>query len=151
MKKKFKRSDLETLRKLIDLIRDCQAVAGTGDDPEASFAKLRRRLHQAEFYGFLDGVLVKKSKLLEDGGLSMIFDSEEAIFPWDIRADSFALHQRWLAGRLDPHLLAGIEVKRRTKAGGKPANISRNLQRGYLGIRSANCSDDNGLHNGQWW
>jgi hypothetical protein len=102
-------------------------------------------------YGFLDGVLVKKYKLLEVGGLPTVFDSTESIFPWDIRADSFALYQRWLTGRLDPHLLAGIETKKRIKAGGKPAQVSRNLQRGYLGIRSASCSGNNGLQNGQWW
>ena len=151
MKKKFKRADLETLRKLVDLIRECKGVAEAGGDAEPSFGKLRRRLHQAEFYGFLDGVLVKKSKVLEEGGLPMLFGSVGSIFPWDIRADSFALHQRWLTGQLDPHLLVGIETKKRTKASGNPAQVSRNLQRAYLGIRSANFSGDNGLQNGQWW
>ena len=138
------------LRKLVDLIREGVATVKSGGDAEAFFARVRHRLHQAEFYGFLTGILIKKSKLLEVDGLPTVFDDEESIFPWDVRADALFLHQRWLSGQLDPDLLVGIETKNKLLPTGK-AIKTRNLDRSYAGIRSANCSGGNDLHNGQWW
>ena len=149
-KAKFKRSDLEVLRNLVDLIREGVAFVKGGEYAEVSFERLRHRLHQAEFYGFLTGILIKKSKLLEDDGLPIVFESKESTFPWDVRADALFLYQRWLSGQLDPDLLIGIETKNKVLATGK-AIKTRNLDRSYAGIRSANYSGENDLHNGQWW
>jgi len=63
-------------------------------DTERHFQKLRKRLHEMEFYPSLSGVLVKISKVLESDGLLQIFDGpNKDIFPWDIAADAEAL---WL-------------------------------------------------------
>ena len=149
-KAKFKRSDLEVLRKLMDLIHEAIDTVKRGNYAEASFETLRHRLHQAEFYEFLTGILIKKSKILEESGLPAVFESEESVIPWDVRADALFLYQRWLNGQLDPDLLVGIETKDKRLATGKTIK-TRNLDRSYAGMRSANFSGENDLHNGQWW
>ncbi|MCJ1404327.1 hypothetical protein MMC11_007552 [Xylographa trunciseda] len=149
-RQKFARKDLESLKNVSRLIQECQSTARSGVQEETALSKLRKRLHQAEFFDFLSGVLIKKSRLLEDGGLSVVFLEEHSTFPWDIKSDSWSLYQRWLSGRLDPHLLVGIESKKKTTANGKSAK-SRNLERGWQGGRSANCAGQNELINGQWW
>lgn len=158
MKQKFARSDLESLKYLKSLIRNCEGRNGEEDtskdghsELQATFLKLRRRLHQMEFYDFLSGVLVKKSKLLEDEGLPSIFNRRNGVqYPWDIRADSLSLYQRWLAGVIDPHLLRGIETKSYKAANGKETK-SRCLQKDYENRVFCNYIGAGGLQNGQWW
>ena len=149
MKQKYSRTDLGNLQYSSALIRQC--VEHYEDDLEPSFARLRQRLHQMEFWDFLSGVLIKKSKLLEDQGLPMIFeDTSDVKFPFDIKADALSLHQRWLAGRLDPHLLVGIDTKLKKNSNGKEIK-TRNLQRDYPGKVSCNYVGSGNLQNGQWW
>lgn len=150
MRQKFSRRDLDSLKAIYSLIQECSEKAEFSHKTEISLQRLRTRLHQAEFYDFLSGVLIKKSKLLEEGGLSKVYNAESSPFPWDIRADSLALHQRWLYGRLDPHLLVGIDSKHKTNTAGKTVK-TRNLNRDYQGLRSANCIGENDLINGDWW
>lgn len=158
MKQKFARSDLESLKYLKSLIRNCEERTREGDaskeghsELQSTFVKLRRRLHQMEFYDFLSGVLVKRSKLLEDGGLPSIFNGSNAVqYPWDIRADSLSLYHRWLAGVIDPHLLRGIETKSNRAANGKETK-SRCLQKDYENRVSCNYIGAGHLQNGQWW
>ncbi|MCJ1384740.1 hypothetical protein MMC17_007858 [Xylographa soralifera] len=149
-RKKFARKDLESLKNLHRLIRECLNTHENGVQLDVALAKFRKRLHQAEFWDFLSGVLIKKSRLLEDGGLSVVFLEERSTFPWDIISDSWSLHQRWFSGQLDPHLLVGIESKNKTTSSGKSVK-SRNLEGGYPGGRSVNCAGENELVNGQWW
>ncbi|MCJ1394159.1 hypothetical protein MMC18_007037 [Xylographa bjoerkii] len=149
-RQKFARKDLESLKNLHRLIRECLGTAENGTLSNATLAKLRKRLHQAEFFDFLSGVLIKKSRLLEDGGLPVAFHEEGSTFPWDIKSDSWSLYRRWLGGQLDPHLLVGIESKSKTTASGKSVK-SRNLEREYPGGQSANCPGENELINSQWW
>ncbi|MCJ1439240.1 hypothetical protein MMC27_008632 [Xylographa pallens] len=149
-RQKFVRKDLESLKNLCRLIQGCLNTPGNSAQLDVALAKLRKRLHQAEFFDFLSGVLIKKSRLLEDGGLSVVFLEKRNTFPWDIMSDSWSLYRRWLSGQLDPHLLVGIESKNKTTASGKSVK-SRNLERGYQGGRSANCVGENELVNGQWW
>ena len=132
------------------LIQACIAHAKNSQDTEEAVAKVRQRIHQAEFYDFLSGVLIKKSKLLEDGGLSLVFDNSSDIFPWDVKLDALGLHQKWLAGCIDPHLLVGIETKNKKNNNGKEVK-TRNLEPGYAGRMSCNYVGDGHLQNGQWW
>lgn len=153
MKQKFARSDLESLKYLKSLIRTCEGDAGKDGNSElqATFLRLRRRLHQMEFYDFLSGVLVKRSKLLEDEGLPSIFNGSNGVqYPWDIRADSLSLYLRWLAGVIDPHLLRGIDTKSYKAANGKETKC-RCLQKNYEIRVSCNYIGAGGLQNGQWW
>ncbi|MCJ1479535.1 hypothetical protein MMC13_008221 [Lambiella insularis] len=151
MREKFNRRDLDSLKAIYGLIQECNNPTISGSDASTSFRRLRTRLHQAETaYDFLSGVLIKKSKLLDEGGLPSVFSAQNGIFPWDLRADSLALYQRWLYGRLDPHLLVGINTKQKKNAAGKSMK-TYSLNRDYQGLRSANCSGENNLTNGQWW
>lgn len=139
------------MKYLIHLIRDCSKHAEHSEALEEAFGKLRQRIHQAEFYDFLSGNLIKKSKLLESEGLPMIFESEgNPDYPWDIRADSLDLYRRWIVGRIDPHLLVGIETKQKSSGGGKSFK-SRNLQQGWPFRVSCNYVGEGDLCNGRWW
>lgn len=102
-----------------------------------------------EFYDFLTGVLIRKSRILEDEGLPSIFDGRSGVFPWDICADSQMLYQKWAVGHIDPHLLRGIEDKRVTKSDGKVIR-SRRFASGYEKI-SPNYVGAGHLVNGMWW
>ena len=149
MKQKYSRSDLETIRYLNFLIR--QIADQPPESREPLFATLRQRIHQMEFYDFLSGALIKKSKILEDEGLPTIFESTNGVrYPFDLKADAFALHQRWLVGRLDPHLLAGISTNQKKSSTGKEIK-SHSLQRDYHGKLSCNYLGQGNLQNGQWW
>ncbi|SLM36851.1 SRA-YDG [Lasallia pustulata] len=153
MKQKYARSDLESLKYLKALIQKCEASAKQDDRDEfqSVVSKLRQRLHQTQFYDFISGVLVKKSKLLEDEGLPSIFSGSSGVqYPWDIRADSLSLYQQWLSGVTDPHLLRGIETKTNRTANGKETK-SRRLQKEYQNRFSCNHVGAGGLQNGQWW
>ena len=151
MKQRYSRGDLENLKYLISVIRECEQKANVGEDVEASFAKLRQRIHQMEFYGFLSGILVKKSRLLEEEGLPAIFQSAKGVdYPWDLQADSLSLYRKWLVGVWDPFLLRGVETKQKTTASGKQLK-TRNLERGYVGRISCNYVGEGNLQNGQWW
>ena len=153
MKQKFSRNDLNSLQYINTLIHDCRRAMARRENADQLFTKIRLRLHQMEFYDFLSGVLVKKSKVLEDHvGLPLIFDgaAEGVDFPWDIKDDAQMLYSRWIQGFLDPHLLRGIESARRQRAAGKSA-ISHRLEKDYAGRVSCNVIGANRLHNGQWW
>ena len=151
MKQKYNRSDLQNLKFITSLIRDCESAAQAGDELRPLFSRLRQKLHQLEFYDFLSDILIKTSKLLEAGGLPSIFDNIGGVnYPWDLRADSEALHQKWLAGVIDPHLLRGIDTKEVRGTSGKPVK-TRSLQKDYPRKVSCNYIGQGKLQNGQWW
>ena len=151
MKVKYSRSDLESLKRLSSLISECVRQRDAGGDLELAFSRLRQRIHQMEFYGFLSGALIRKSKVLEKEGLPAIIEGRSRMeYPWEIRRDSLALYYRWLAGRLDPHLLVGIDTKLKKNGNGKESK-ARSSQRDYPGRVSCSNIGDNGLHNGMWW
>jgi hypothetical protein len=152
MKAKYSRSDLESLRVLITLQRKCAeaAKAHSIEDVQKYHSELRNRLHQMEFYDFLSGVLIRKSRILEDEGLPAIFDGPPGRYPWDIRADSRMLYHRWAVGQLDPHLLRGIEDKKLTNSDGKTFK-SRSFAPDYRGRVSPNYVGEGPLTNGMWW
>ena len=151
IKQKYSRSDLQALKSCITAIRNCEVDAVTCQNMEACFSKLRRRLHQMEFYDFISGVLVKQSKVLEDNGLPAIFDDGAIVaYPWDIVDDSIALYQRWMAGVLDPHLLRGINSKKTQNSSGKHTR-SHSLQKDYPAKVSCNYVGQGKLKNGHWF
>lgn len=152
MKQKYSRSDLLAVQYIITLIKDCQKEAARSGNLDLLFAKIRQRLHQMEFYPFLSGVIMKKSKVLEeDVGLPQIFDDAKGVhYPWDVKDDANMLWSRWMRGSLDPHLLRGIDSVRKVRAAGKSA-ISHKLKPDYPDRVSCNAPGGNGLQNGQWW
>lgn len=147
MKSKFSRADLECLKYTITLLRKCEKAVLPQDSAHL-YSELRTHLHQMLFYDFLSGVLIRKSRILEDEGLPAIFDAPQ--FPWDLRADSRMLYQRWVVGQLDPHLLRGIEDKKVTKSNGNTVK-SRRFASDYNGRVSPNYVGEGKLTNGMWW
>ena len=152
MKEKFSRADLANLQHVNTLIVQCEREAAPRGDAEVIFAKIRQRLHQMQFFDFLSGVVVKKSKVLDElVGLPRIYLNAAGVeYPWDIRADAEALQLRWLQGVLDPHLLRGIDSSRKVRAEGKSA-IAHRLEKDYPARKSCNVVGHNNLLNGQWW
>ena len=151
-KQKINRGDLESLKALKSrFIPKCEASAQTGENLDGRFALLRQQLQRMQFWDFVSDVLVKRSGLLDEGGLTAIFEGNKGVdYPWDIRADSQSLYQKWLRGIFDPDLLRGIEYKERKHANGKVVKAHL-LQREYKDKVSSNYVGEGDLHNGQWW
>ena len=149
-KQPYSRGDLETIRYVNVLIKNCENAAAAGEDLSELFDKLRNRLHVMEFFDFLTGMLLKRAKVLEEHGLENIFNSTEVDFPWDICADAVALYRKWLNGVIDPHLLRGIDTKQGKNPAGKSLT-SRSLNKSYIGKKSCNYVGAGSLVNGQWW
>ena len=144
------RSDLENLKYINTLIRELKTKAISGGSTEDQVAKIRLRLHQMSFYDFLSKDLLVKSRVLEGGGLVQIFEGDAEVFPWDIRDDSRVLYQRWMAGKLDPSLLIGIQTFNRKSKSGRDG-ISRSLDRDYKDRTLCNYQGEGSLTNGMWW
>lgn len=155
--KKISRGDMEAIREVKDLIERC---IENQNDPSAEkhVMVLRTKIHDMEFYKFLTPndqkfpeYYIKKSKVLEDGGLRRIFDGTDTdAFPLDIKADAEALWLRWMDGDLDPNLLRGIETTKAVLSSGKKRTHHK-LEPNYKHKKSANAFGNNGLVNGQWW
>ncbi|KAI9876681.1 MAG: hypothetical protein M1830_005978 [Pleopsidium flavum] len=152
MKQKFSRSDVETLKYVTTLIKRSQNRLGN-DDAERLFAQLRQRIHQMEFYDFISGVVLKKSKVLDDGqGLPVLFNqvrSGGVEYPWDIRADAEALYLRWVTGVVDPHLLRGIDTVKKTT--GSIKRTTHKLKVDDPNRVSCDYIGAGHIQNGQWW
>ena len=146
---KFNRKDLETLKYITTLIKNCEAAARTGGNIQTVFARLRKRMHDMEFYDFLSGVLLRKSKILEEDGFEAIFEDQIVGYPWDIRADALTLYRKWRNGVLDPHLLRGIDTKQGKTSSGKNF-MSRSIDKSY-NRTSSNYFGAGNLINGQWF
>lgn len=144
------RGDVQTVTYVRTLITDCVKTRESKD-----FFYLRKRIHEMEFYAFLNGpmagALIKKSKILEPDGLIKIFNGpKKAIFPWDIAADAEALYLRWMGGDLDPDLMRGIKVSKGVLHTGKK-RTSYSLKKTNTKKRCSNTIGSNNLINGQWW
>ncbi len=150
MRQHYNRADLETLKYVVTLIKNCEEAVLTGEDLQILFLRLRKRIHDMGFYAFLTGVLVRKSKVLEDNGLEAIIDNQALHYPWDIRADALALYRKWRTGVIDPHLLRGIDTKQGTAKNGRKC-VSRSLDPTFIGRKSCNYTGEGNLVNGQWW
>lgn len=152
MKVKYSRSDLESLRFIITLRQKCEKAANAKNESDIQklHSEMRTRLHQMEFYDFLSGVLIRKSRILEDEGLPAIFEAAPSQYPWDIRADSRMLYNKWVVGQLDPHLLRGIDDKKATNSDGKTFK-SRSFAKDYGGRITPNYVGEGNLINGMWW
>lgn len=150
MRDKYSRGDLQSVAYIRTLCQNYIA-AGKGGEREKITTEIRTKLHEMEFFQCISGVIIKKSRILEDDGLPRIFDNQNGVeFPFDLRADAKALYLRWIVGDLDSHLLRGItSEKGRLESGMK--RTSHKLDKKYLLKKSANVVGDNYLVNGQWW
>ncbi|KAL3423464.1 YDG/SRA domain-containing protein [Phlyctema vagabunda] len=148
---KVDRSNLVTMRDLKRLIQACLDARNDPELAERSFMELREKIHKMEFYPWVNGKLLKESKVLEPGILPRIYDGPDAsYFPWDIKADATALWRRWEANDLDFDLLRGIKTTKETDKKTGKKNTSHKIVDAKF-KKSALCVGDNGLVNGQWW
>ena len=152
MKQPFSRGDLQDLKYLYTLLRNARKDAAEGTDMMQAFEKIRQRIQQMEFYTSLSPILVKKSGLLDDGGLRVIFENQARgiEFPADIRADADILFRKWMGGQIDPHLFRGIVTKSGTAKGDKGFK-SHSIDPDFPGKISCNYVGDGNLVSGQWW
>ena len=147
----YTRSELVNLQYLITLIQQCQQkTIKAGTELPGLFEQLRTHLQDVSLYGNVTDVLVRDSKLLENGGLPSIFDNINCDFPHDLSSDALALYTKWLNCDFDPDLFRGIEHKFRSGPDGG-GRKSRNLQPDYHLKVSANHIGGGSLTNGQWW
>ncbi|OBT65521.1 hypothetical protein VE03_04954 [Pseudogymnoascus sp. 23342-1-I1] len=150
MKEKYSRGDVQSVAYIHTL---CQNYVGArdGTEREKIATELRTKLHEMEFFRCISGIIIKKSRVLEDDGLPRIFDNQDDVeFPVDLCADAKALYLRWIVGDLDSHLLRGITTEKgRLESGMK--RTSHKLDKKYSLKRSASVVGDNCLVNGQWW
>ena len=151
-KERCSRGDLQDLKYLLTLVNNVKKDATMSKDVTESFSRIRQRLQAMEFFPFLSLMLVKKSRLLEDEGLPLIFENraQGVCFPSDIRADADILFRKWMSGQIDPHLLRGITTKAGT-AKGEKVHKSHSMEKDFAGKVSCNYVGAGNLVNGQWW
>lgn len=151
-KQTHSRGDLQDLKYLYTLVKNIRNDAADDKDPTQALGKFRQRLQQMEFYTSLSPILVKKSGLLDDGGLRLVFENRvrSVDFPYDIRADADNLFRKWMGGQIDPHLFRGIVTKSGT-AKEERGFKSHSIQRDFAGRVSCNYIGAGNLVNGQWW
>jgi hypothetical protein len=151
MTAKFARGDKAMLEYVKQLIKNCVDAAKNGGDKEKWFSELRNYVHDMASYQFLKPVLVKKSGVLEEDGLPLIFSGpDKDLFPWDIASDAAELWGRWITGDIDGFILRGIVITKTVTDKGKK-HTSYSIQNPYPLKRSANVPGSNHLMNGQWW
>ncbi|KFY75092.1 hypothetical protein V499_04902 [Pseudogymnoascus sp. VKM F-103] len=150
MREKYSRGDLQLVAYLRTLCQNSVAARDDGERKKIT-AEIRTKLHEMEFFQCVSGIIIKKSRILEDDGLPRIFANQDGVdFPFDLRADAKALYLRWIVGDLDSHLLRGITTEKgRLESGMK--RTSHKLDKKYTMKKSANVVGENCLVNGQWW
>ena len=151
-RERYSRGDLQNLKYLFTLVSNLKKDAIMSKDITERFSRIRQRLQAMESFPFLSLMLVKKSGLLEDGGLPLIFENRVrgVSFPSDIRADADILFRKWMSGQIDPHLLRGIMTKAGTGKGEK-VHKSHSIEKDFIGKVSCNYVGAGDLVNGQWW
>ena len=151
-KERLSRGDLQNLKYLFTLVSNVKNDVTMDKDVTEGFSRIRQRLQAMEFFPFLSLMLIKKSGLLDDKGLPLIFENRArgVRFPSDIRADADILFRKWMSGQIDPHLLRGIMTKAGTGKGEK-VRKSHGMEKDFAGRVSCNYVGAGNLVNGQWW
>ena len=151
-KQTYSRGDMQDLKYPYALMKNAKKEAANGEDLTQTFSKIRLRIQQMEFFTSLSQILVKKSGLLDDGGLQLIFENrvQGVNFPFDIRADADILYRKWMSGQIDPHLFRGIVTKTGTGKGDRGFK-SHSIEQDFAGKVSCNYVGAGNLVNGQWW
>ena len=151
-KQRYARSDLQDIKYFFTLIKNLEQDAEEGKELTEALWKIQQRIQQMEFYTFLSPIIVKKSGLLDAGGLVLIFEDRvpNVTFPFDIRADADMLFRKWMGNHIDPHLYRGIVTSKGT-AKEKRSFRSHSLQHDFPGKISPNYIGAGNLVSGQWW
>ncbi|ORY12415.1 PUA-like domain-containing protein [Clohesyomyces aquaticus] len=149
MKRYFKQNKVEatqattalsSLRSNIDL---CEQ---TTDRMERSkhLETLRDDIHKAEFLA-VDRYIVRRSGLMGDNGFRRIIN-DTSTFPWDLRADTLQLYNRWWLQIFSIDLLRGIIVPKSSKDKRNADRIDPSYPKGI-----AKVPGQGDLVVGQWW
>lgn len=106
---------------------------------------LRQHIHKAEIRLKVDGTILRKERMLEERGLPRIFTSTKVDFPWDLKADAWALYLRWYGEYFDVNLFRGIKTRKQLNRG------SDSIDPSYKGRVLPNFVGQGHLMLGQWW
>ena len=90
----FEPAHLVPLNELIKRVQEVK-LKPKKHERYAEATRLRPLLHGLEVSPNLSGVIIKKSKLVEPGGLPDIFESGDVAYPNDVRLDCFELYKNW--------------------------------------------------------
>lgn len=146
-----KRAYVLDLQAVNDIIQRCISAGEKGEDATEHVTELREQLHKMEFWPWLTQRIVMESKVLEGKGLKRIFtEPHQARFPFDIKADAFALHTRWYMGEVTSELLRGVSIEKGVTVSGQHRR-TYSLNKEYVDRKVANVVGSNDLVNGQWW
>lgn len=104
MRQTFCRSDLDTLKYFLILMKNCGTGARIEEDLQILSTKIRN------------------SRVVKNKSLGSMVKKQTVSYPWDIRADAMALYRKWHNGVLDPYRFYGID----SKSGKNNKNNERN-------------------------
>ncbi|KAI8933759.1 hypothetical protein NX059_009472 [Plenodomus lindquistii] len=141
-----KPQDLAALDSLKGYIISCQGERRPAMRDKL-YENLRNEVHKAEIVLTVNKFILKKARIFSpDTGLSAIF-KKDAIFPPDLKADSFQLYNRWYYQDFDQDILRGIIT-----AKGKDRNGDR-IDPRYREKHPASAKyyGEGNLVLGQWW
>jgi hypothetical protein len=158
----FSRGDIAYIEYTRTLVQHCQDAFERGDQEalEKSLTELTERVHSIEFCPALGLTEIKKSHIMERGGLSEIFSQQNAgIFPVYLRADAQCLFSRWIIKDFEPSVLRGIKSMKETFKSGKSRQSNSTLEQDYEFKKSAKVFGSSvllgkqhiALVNGQWF
>lgn len=133
----------------IDALKACISRCEQGqhlDKLDKEYNDLRDHVHKAETKLVMDKAKAKKTRILLQNGLPRIFD-EHAKFPWDLKADSWHLYEKWMNGDFDNDILRGIiTVKGKDRNGDRLDPTYRKEH-----PKDTKIFGNNGAILGQWW
>jgi hypothetical protein len=137
--------ELAAIDALKDCIRRCENETNKSK-LNKEHNDLRNHVHKAEIKLVMDSLKVRKTRILTESGLPRIFN-ENAEFPWDLKADSWNLYERWMNEDFEQDILRGIVTVK-----GKDRNGDR-LDRAYIAKhpRDPKYFGGDGVVLGQWW
>lgn len=148
----YTRSQLQNLLYLRTLVVEVQQEATKiSFEMPNLLGQLRTRLNEIALYDNVSAALVQNSRLLDEGGLSDIFNKKGFNFPEDLCADAVAQYHKWVIGDFDSDLFRGIENKQHMQPNGRIVRTSKSLEAGYRFKVSASYVGKGDLTNGQWW
>jgi hypothetical protein len=147
LKDNAKRQVIQNLEALKDTVRRCE-VERNSSVLAKLFNDLRNNVHNAEFLEVDEYILVRTHML--DDWLPRIFNAQGTVqFPWDLKADTLQLYQRWAVKNFKVELLRGI-ITSKVKDNNRSADkIDPVYRRAYCPLPNHYGQGD--LVLGQWW
>lgn len=141
------RQAITALSSMKDCIGRCENEANPNQLGKF-FDELRDHVHKAEFLPGIDGHVLYKVHML-DNGLKRIFapTTTNVKFPWDLQADAVQLWHKWCVKNFSVNLLRGIKLAKAKDSSRAADRIEDSWKNKY----SAKYHGQGDLVLGQWW